>query len=135
MTPTAIAEITHETIRAYDKSRGTEIEPHWDDLPEGKQSGKIRGVGYVLSHPNTSPAENHMAWCEFWLEQGWSVGAAKDVVGKRHHHLVPFHMLPHEQKVKDHMFVNTVLLLSGMDKIIGQQTSEAEKLEPVPVKG
>ncbi len=126
MSPTVIAELTHESNRVYQKSIGQEVDPHWDELPDGKKAAKVLGVGYILGHPNCSPSDLHQAWCDHYLGQGWSVGVTRDVEKKQHPNMVPFGSLPLHQRIKDHLFLNIVQICMACGKIPEQTVSTGD---------
>jgi hypothetical protein len=110
MNANEIAQICHEANRALCLILGDDALPSWDGLDESYRVSGIKGVEFALSNEST-PETQHAAWMKERLSQGWSYGPILDRVKKIHPNLVPYHKLPREQKIKDHLFRGIVLAL------------------------
>lgn len=115
MNPEDIARVCHEANRALQiiqcqNGFGIPVASPWDDFAE--QAGVIAGVKTELEHPEYAAADMHEAWCEFKRAEGWVYGPVKNADAKTHPCLVPYHELPVEQRIKDHLFSAIVGALS-----------------------
>jgi hypothetical protein len=78
----------------------------WDHEPQEIRDNAVLGVRNARN--GMTPAEHHQAWVEDKMRQGWRYGASKDPVAKTHPCLVSFDQLPHEQRVKNVLFIAIV---------------------------
>lgn len=104
MNITQIAKTCHIVNSAYCKAIGEAEPPSWDSLFPEMQASSIKGVEFKLSNPNATPENQHNAWCESKIADGWVYGEVKDMDKKTHPCLVPYNELPLEQRVKDYLF-------------------------------
>jgi hypothetical protein len=103
-----IAEICHETNRAYCAMLGDTSQTAWKDASEHLRQSVIDGVKYALVNPGAAPSANHENWRKFKLGQGWKFGPIKDSEKKEHPCLMPFKDLPISDQIKDILFQNVV---------------------------
>lgn len=101
----AIARACHEANRAWCLLHGDSSQVGWEDAPENIKASARSGVKIALA---ATPEEQHQAWCDFKVADGWTYGAAKDAEAKTHPCLVPYADLPPEQKAKDHVYIGVV---------------------------
>jgi hypothetical protein len=80
----------------------------WEDMPEHMRQGLINAV-----QANLPPKEGHEAWLRNRLQNGWSLGAVKDIANKLSPCLVPYDELPYDQRIKDTVRLGIVEYLSA----------------------
>jgi hypothetical protein len=61
-TAEAIAELTYESERTWEKIIGDPPRPAWDELAADRQKQRIDDVVWMLSHASASVAQQHDAW-------------------------------------------------------------------------
>jgi hypothetical protein len=79
--------------------------------PWDHESGELRAnviLGVRNARNGFTPAEHHQSWVDDKLAHGWRYGASKDAGGKTHPCLVPYERLPHDQRVKNVLFIAIV---------------------------
>jgi hypothetical protein len=108
ITVRAVAEICHETNRAYCKALGDDSQPAWSEAPEWQRTSAISGVIFHRNNPEASPSASHESWLEEKRAAGWTYGPVKDPERKTHPCFVPFTGLPPEQQAKDRLFKGIV---------------------------
>lgn len=101
-----VARICHEVNKAYCEGIGDFSQKPWDETTESIQASSLNGVVNAISG-NATPEDSHNNWLEFKEKDGWVYGAHKDEEKKTHPCMVPYEDLPAEQKIKDHLFVQT----------------------------
>lgn len=106
-----LAQVCHETNRAYCQTIGDFSQPSWEDAPEWQKKSAINGVQFHLDHPEAQPVDSHTSWMKEKLDDGWSYGPVKDPVKKEHPCLVPYMELPEEQRRKDALFIAVIQAL------------------------
>lgn len=109
-----IAEICHETNRAYCATIGDHSQAPWGEAPMWQRNSAIRGVMFHLDNPDAKPSNSHDCWLEEKQETGWKYGPVKDAEKKEHPCCVPYEELPAEQKAKDALFIGVVHALRGL---------------------
>lgn len=97
-----IARACREANRVLQRLNGEEVSPTWDEAPDWMRKSSIDGVKVALG--GSTPEQNHEAWCQSRMADGWAWGAVKDMTAKLHPCLVPYSVLPLEQRAKDEMF-------------------------------
>ena len=98
-----IAQIAHEANRAIQIVTGDpQPSPHWDQAPDWQRDSAIEGV--VKAVGGATPDMLHESWCDYKRAAGWVYGKAKNPVAKTHPCLLPYALLPDEQKAKDAVF-------------------------------
>lgn len=105
---TRIAKICHEVNRAYCKALGDDSQPAWEDAPGWQKESACNGVRFHLSDPAPGPDASHNNWLAEKEMNGWKYGPVKDPEKKEHPCMVPFEVLPVEQKAKDYIFSTVV---------------------------
>ncbi|SRR3989339_1622459 len=110
-----IARVAHEINRAYCKALGDDSQPTWENAPEWQKDSARNGVKAHLEKLDLTPEQGHEVWLKQKIGEGWIWGPTKDTEAKLHPCMVPYADLPLEQKVKDHLFRQTVLSLSKIN--------------------
>jgi len=99
-----IAQIAHETNRAYCSTIGDNSQVPWAAAPEWQRNSAIAGVEFALKNPDATPADSHESWLAVKRSEGWSYGAVKDPQKKEHPCFLTYEELPGEQRLKDSLF-------------------------------
>jgi hypothetical protein len=108
-----IARVTHEANKGYCESIGDYSQRSWEQAEEWQRQSAVAGVRAVVEGRAKSPEEQHQAWCDDKLRDGWKFGHIKDGEKKTHPCLVPYADLPPEQRRKDVLFRAVVAALTG----------------------
>ncbi len=108
MTIEKIAEVAHETNRAYCFSIGDNSQMEWKDAPDWQKQSAIKGVLFHIDNPDAGCAASHESWLKEKEANGWKYGEVKDVDKKEHPCFVSYEELPKEQQIKDALFVGVV---------------------------
>lgn len=109
----AIARVCHEVNRAFCAAMGDDSQVPWEEAPDWQRESAIKGVLFNVENRDTTNAgDTHRSWLAEKEATGWKYGPVKDVEKKEHPCMVPFHELPPEQQVKDHLFLAISLGLS-----------------------
>lgn len=103
-----IAEVCHETNRAYCVTLGDYSQLPWASAPEWQRASAINGVQFHLNNPDAKPSHSHDEWLKEKQATGWKYGPIKDAEKKEHPCFVPYEELPAEQKAKDALFIGVV---------------------------
>ena len=114
MTVEQIAEVCHETNRAYCATLGDNSQTTWAEAPEWQRTSAVNGVRFHLDNPNAKPSHSHESWLAEKEASGWKYGPVKDAEKKEHPCFVPYDELPPEQKAKDALFIGVVHALRSM---------------------
>lgn len=109
-----IARVCHEANRSYCWALGDVSQPPWVQAPQWQKDSAIAGVKALLDSPAMSPEDQHMAWVEHKLAEGWSYGPVKDPEKKLHPCLVDYGRLPPDQRRKDALFQAVVRALADL---------------------
>jgi hypothetical protein len=107
-----IAKVCHEANRAYCQTQGDDTQSAWESAPAWQKESAIKGAQYARLNPEAAPQDQHDAWCQTKLAEGWRFGAVKDPAAKTHPCLVPYGELPVAQRRKDALFRAIVSALS-----------------------
>lgn len=103
-----IAEVAHETNRAYCATIGDNSQPAWKYAPEWQRTSALKGVAFhIAQHVKgvvPSPSASHDSWLDEKIRDGWKYGPVKDADKKEHPCFVSYDELPVEQKMKDYLF-------------------------------
>lgn len=109
-----IARMCHEVNRAYCASMGDTSQPAWEDAPDWQKDSARNGVRMHLANPGATPEDSHRSWMAEKLQDGWKWGPAKNPETKEHHCMVPYELLPPEQRAKDYLFRGVVHAMGGL---------------------
>lgn len=108
MTPEQIAQICHETNRAYCELLGDTSQAPWNDASDWQKQSTLNGVvSHQIALQNREPlppSHSHDLWLAEKRAAGWKYGPVKDAEKKEHPCFVSYHELPAEQRVKDYLF-------------------------------
>ncbi len=103
-----IAEVGHETNRAYCETIGDFSQPSWFNAPDWQKQSAVNGVKFHIGNPDAGCSASHENWLAEKEDAGWVYGAIKDPDAKKHPCCVPYDDLPIEQRAKDALFVGVV---------------------------
>lgn len=103
-----IAKACHEANRAYCNAMGDSSQVPWEEAPEEIKRSAVMGVMAHMMNPELTPEQSHNHWMEVRKVNGWTYGTVKDLEKKTHPCMVPYEMLPREQKAKDYLFASVV---------------------------
>ena len=103
-----VAKVCHATNRAYCKSIGDNSQKPWDEAEPWQRESAIKGVQFKIDNPNADLSAQHDAWTADKVATGWVYGPVKDADAKTHPCIVPYDLLPLEQRIKDYLFVAVV---------------------------
>lgn len=107
-----IARVCHEANREWCRVNGDDSQLPWDQAPAWQRESAIQGVRTVCDNPHATPELQHQAWMDRKLSEGWKFGEVKDAEAKTHPCLVPYDLLPPEQRRKDDLFLAVVRALA-----------------------
>lgn len=128
LTPEQIAQICHETNRAYCEALGDRSQLSWGHAPDWQRASAIKGVEFHLANPDASPSASHESWLAEKAATGWKYGPTKNSITKEHPCFVPFSGLPPEQQAKDVLFKSVVEALRGL--VVRAETIPAGQVDP-----
>lgn len=111
-----IAQVAHETNRAYCETIGDNSQAPWENAPEWQKNSAIDGVNFHLNNPNSQPQDSHENWLKLKDSEGWKYGKVKSEGKREHPCCVPYNQLPAEQRVKDSLFLGVVRALEALLK-------------------
>jgi hypothetical protein len=100
----SIAKVCHEANRAYCEVLGEAGKPPWDEADQKTRESAIQGVLLMIRGETNGPKDQHEAWYQTKINEGWTYAKVRDNEKKTHPCLVPYDELPIQQKVKDHLF-------------------------------
>lgn len=103
-----IAKVCHEVNRAYCLANGDNSQPAWEDAPEWQRQSAINGVQFHMANPDSKPEDSHENWMKEKVADGWVYGPVKNPETKEHPCMVPYNLLPLEQRTKDYLFISVV---------------------------
>ena len=104
MTIEGIARVCHAANRAYCTMIGDYSHTIWDKSSDSIRSGIIAGVKFTLENPDATPESQHQAWYKQKEADGWRYGPVKNTEDKEHPCMLPYDMLPKQQRIKDALF-------------------------------
>lgn len=107
-----VAQVAHEVNRWYCQTLQDLTQVPWHEAPNWIRQSAINGVECVRQEPVMHAGMLHDSWLRFKEADGWQYGPVKDAEKKEHPCMVPFHALPKDQQVKDHLFMAVVKLFS-----------------------
>lgn len=103
------ALLIHETIRAMNDSMNEHTLP-W----ETNKANVVAGISRMLENPFETPEQNHQAWWDYKVKEGWAYGPSKDATLKTHPCMVPYSALGPFAKSKDAVFQAIVRTYFGL---------------------
>ncbi len=80
--------------------------PKRTPAPEWMKESARAGVKTALE--GATPEQQHDAWCDHKIADGWVHGPVKDADKKTHPCLVPYAHLPKEQQAKDTLYLAVI---------------------------
>lgn len=106
-----VAHVCHETNRALqDVLNDRSPDSPWYALPEWRKKSIVEGVRNARN--GMLPRDLHNAWVKYYTELGWVYGSVKDYEKKTHPNLVSYEDLPPGERLKDVLFISTVVALT-----------------------
>jgi len=114
MTIQDIAQVCHETNRAFCQRLGDNSQLPWDEAPEWQRTSAVNGVQFKLDNPDAPPSASHDSWLKEKTKTGWKFGPVKDAEKKEHPCFVPYEELPADQQAKDALFIGIVNALKPL---------------------
>jgi hypothetical protein len=115
-----IARVCHEANRGLCEAIGDMSQKPWEEAPDWQKDSAIGGVKFHLdaaaSGITPSASMGHDAWLADKIKDGWKFGPVKNAETKEHPCIVPYDVLPFEQRMKDYLFSDIVdSFLNGED--------------------
>lgn len=105
-----IAQVAHESIKAFCDVSNELTNLRWDECPDWQKQSAIENAKFVLDNQdNITDEMMHIQWMNDKLNNGWKYASIKDEMLKTHPCLVPFDELSEYQQIKDRLFINVVL--------------------------
>lgn len=123
----AIARVCHDANKAWCEAHGDDSQLPWEHAKGWQRNSAMKGVEFALQ--GRTPAEQHQAWCEEKLGDGWVEGPVKDPDAKTHPCLVPYEQLDTWQRTKDALFLGVVHALAPS---LGLASTPADRLVMPP---
>lgn len=111
-----IAEVCHETNRAFCITIGDISQKSWDEAEEWQRLSAERSVRFAIENPDAPASAQHDAWVADKERDGWKYGPIKDPAKKEHPCIVPYVELPLDQRIKDHLFRSVVRAFRDAEK-------------------
>ena len=99
-----IAKVCHDTNKSFCESTGDATQKSWEEAEEWQKQSARLGVDFAIQNPDAQASAQHDAWCADKWSDGWIYGPEKNAEIKQHPCLVPYHALPLDQRIKDHLF-------------------------------
>ena len=103
-----VAEVCHETLRAYCQTIGDHSLPPWAEAPEWQKESSRDGVRFYFEQfargIEPSPSDTHAQWLRQREAAGWKHGRAKNAHTREHPSFVGYGALPLDEKRKDYLF-------------------------------
>lgn len=103
-----IAEVVHDTLRAWGRVNGQTVLPTWARAPQWMKTSSKAAIAWRLAHPDAPDSAQHDQWAKHKLADGWRFGRTKSGAKKTHPLLVPYADLPEVERRKDAL-VNAVI--------------------------
>lgn len=102
-----IAKVCHNANKAFCEYLGDNSQVSWEEASQAQKDSATNGVLKALESPLTSE-DMHAEWKAYKISQGWTYGVEKSEELKQHPCIVPYHLLPAEQRFKDVLFLSIV---------------------------
>lgn len=103
-----IAQVMHETMRAWQKANGQDVAPPWSKAPQWMRASSIDSVSWRIANPKAAVSAQHDQWLAQKKKDGWKHGKVKDGIRKTHPKMVSYNTLPEVERRKDAL-VNAVV--------------------------
>lgn len=101
----SIAKVCHEANRVLTGLlKDVPVQAPWEECGEDMQKSATKGVQFALDNPAATPEQQHQAWFDERVSQGWTKGAVKDTTLKTHPSLIPYAELSEGVRSKDAIF-------------------------------
>ena len=107
-----IAQVMHESVRAWQKANGETGAPPWSRAPEWMKDASREAVLWRIANPKAPSSAQHDQWMAQKLASGWKYGRVKNGVKKTHPMLVPYAQLPETERRKDALEAALIRALS-----------------------
>lgn len=114
----SIAEVIHETNRAYCKVIGDVVQKPFSECSDDTKQSIFSGILYKIKNPKATPEDQHEQWCKTKIVQGWAYSETRNDELKLHNCMVPYKKLPEKQQVKDALFGSIVLTMAKQFDLI-----------------
>lgn len=111
-----IAQICHETNRAYCQTIGDDSQQSWDRAEEWQRESARRGVRFAIENPGAPASAQHDAWLQDKIRDGWKYGPFKIVAKREHPCILPYAELPVQQRFKDDLFRAIVMAFLNLER-------------------
>jgi hypothetical protein len=103
-----IAALCSQIINAVRLVNGEDELECFDLLEAEEQNARVKNVMAVINDLGMSMKRQHDIWMNDMLAMGWKWGEETDRANKIHNCLVNYEDLNFLQKLKDHLFIETV---------------------------
>lgn len=98
----------HEMNRAWCIFIGDNSQKPWDEAPDWQKASCRDGVLGILE--GNTPEQAHENWLRHKQATGWRYGKVKNEETKEHPAIMLYGDLPPEQKIKDQIYRDAVLI-------------------------
>ena len=105
--------MVYEALRMYPLN--AHERPYWKELPACIKQSLVNLVAQIKLKLICNPEGVHLAWCEEYLERGWSHGKEFSLEYKKHPSLVRFKDLPRSEQLKDEIAYNMIHFLLSLE--------------------
>lgn len=105
---TKIAQVVHESVRAWQKANEQPIAPAWGRAAKWMKVASVEAVRWRLHNPGAGVSAQHDRWMAEKAAAGWKYGRTKNGVKKTHPLMVAYRDLPDIERRKDAL-VNAVI--------------------------
>jgi hypothetical protein len=103
-----VAALASQIANAIRLVNGEDELESFDMLSAKEQTARAQNVKAVIDDPGLSQEAQHVEWVKLMVSLGWRWGEVTDQKNKIHNCLVSYEDLPFLQKLKDHLFIETV---------------------------
>jgi len=103
-----IAEVCHAAHQSYRGLINETPQDKWDNLKPERQAKLVQAVYRVINHPDITQQAQHGEWVKCIVKYGWKYGEVYDEGKKEHPCILPYSLLPENQKKKDALFLAIV---------------------------